>query len=57
MNYEEAMEWLEGKRTGCNLVSREPYETLEVRNAQYDAERTRQAYYVAKYWDERNGIS
>jgi len=51
MNYEEAKEWLKGKRSMCNSIPNDPdgYDmTTEVRVAKADAAMMQQAYYVAK---------
>lgn len=48
MSYNEAIEWLQGKRSTTNTIPREPFETWEVRIAQADAAMAQQAYYIVK---------
>ena len=48
MDYEEAIEWLEGKRSVTNIIPQDPFETWQVRIAQADAAMTQQAYWVVK---------
>ena len=48
MDYEEAIEWLKGKRSMCNIVPRDPFETWQVRTCEADAAKIQQAYWVAK---------
>ncbi len=48
MDYEEAIEWLNGKRSMTNTVPQEPWETWEVRIAQADAAMVQQAYWIVK---------
>ena len=48
MKYEEAVEWLQGKRSMTNIISQEPFETWEVRIAEADAAMTQQAYWIVK---------
>ena len=48
MNYEEAMEWLQGNRSLTNRIPQDPFETWQVRIAQADAAMMQQAYYVLK---------
>lgn len=52
MNPEEALEWVKGLRSMCNVIPRDPYDTWEVRVAQADAAKTQQAYWVLKYEEE-----
>lgn len=52
MEYEEAMEWLKGKRSMCDSIPGNDSEWF-VRTAQADAAMMQQAYWVAKYHDER----
>jgi hypothetical protein len=52
MTLEEAIEWLNGKRSMTNMIPQEPFETWLIRIAQADAAMTEQAYWVAKYWRE-----
>jgi hypothetical protein len=49
MNLEEAIEWLEGKRSMHNSVSDYPIETRDVRCAQMDAAMMQMAYYAWRY--------
>ena len=48
MTYDEAIEWLSGKRSMCNLIPQDPFETWQVRIAQADAAQTEQAYCIVK---------
>jgi len=48
MNYEEAVEWLTGERSMCNIIPQVPFETWQVRTAQADAAKTEQAYWVTR---------
>jgi len=48
MNYTEAIEWLNGKRSMTNTIPRDPFETWEVRIAEADAAMTMQAYWIVK---------
>ena len=53
MTYEEALEWLAGKRSMVNLIpSCNDFETWAVRIAQADAAMIQQAYYIAKFHRE-----
>ena len=52
MNYEEAIEWLNGNRSMTNTIPRDPFETWEVRIAQADAAMTQQAYWIVKATQE-----
>ncbi len=53
MTYEEAMEWLKGKRSTVNNIPTEPHDgTWLVRVAQADAAMTQQAYWIIKAWNE-----
>jgi len=49
MSLEEAMEWLEGKRSMANTLSSDDYEAWHVRVAQSDAAMTQRAYYTWRY--------
>lgn len=53
MNYDEAIEWLEGKRSSVNYIPREPIETFDVRVAQCDAAMTQIAYFIAKHFSNQ----
>lgn len=46
MNYEEALEWLQGKRSMINGISSSDPDLWQVRTAQADAEMTEQAYWI-----------
>ena len=48
MDITEAIAWLKGLRSTCNMVPNEPHETYAVRVAQADAAMTQQAYFVLK---------
>lgn len=52
MNIEEALAWLNGKRSMINIVPQDPMETWEVRIVQADAAMMQQAYWVAKAYKE-----
>lgn len=56
MTHDEAIEWLEGKRSMINSIPSSDYDTLAVRVAQADAAMTQIAYYVwmyqSKIWNE-----
>lgn len=52
MNYDEAVEWLQGKRSMTNIIPQEPFETWQLRIAQADAAMTQQAYYIVKAHNE-----
>jgi len=52
MSREEAIEWINGKRSMTNIIPQEPLETWGVRIAQADAAMTQQAYWVLKALDE-----
>ena len=52
MTYEEALEWLNGKRSMANLIPSNDLETWAVRIAQADAAMIQQAYYIAKFHRE-----
>ena len=54
MNYEEAVEWLEDKRSMTNIIPQEPLETWQVRIAQADAAMVEQAYWVIRAHIEFN---
>lgn len=48
MNYEEAVEWLEGNRSMTNIIPQHPFETWLVRIAEADAHMMQQAYWVVR---------
>ncbi len=55
MTHEEASEWVEGRRSMCNLIPVTPYETYLVRVAEADAAMTQQAYWILKARKEKVG--
>lgn len=48
MDFDEAVEWLNGKRSMTNLIPQDPFETWQVRIAEADAAMTQQAYWIVK---------
>lgn len=50
MNYEEALAWLRGERSTCNMIqsNAETNGPWIVQTAQADAAMTEQAYWIAK---------
>lgn len=48
MNYEDAQEWLQGKRSWANTVPQDPFETWTQRIAEADAKAAEQAYWVVR---------
>ena len=54
MSYEEALEWLQGKRSMVNILSSasEDPNAWAVATAQADAAMTQQAYWVARAHEE-----
>ena len=48
MDYDEAIAWLKGERSMCNIITQDPFETWQVRTCEADAAQTQQAYWVAK---------
>lgn len=52
MNYEEAIEWLRGKRSLTNIIPSEPPETWLVRIVEADANMMKQAYWLARAYKE-----
>ena len=48
MNYKEACEWLEGKRSMTNIIPQDPISTWQGRIAEADAAMTQQAYWIFK---------
>lgn len=53
MTYEEALEWLQGKRSMTNCVSQDPYPTWQGRIAEADAAMTQQAYWIVRAHKEK----
>lgn len=54
MSYEEAIAWLNGERSMINIIPAEPdRSTWQVRVAQADAARCRQAYWIVRARKER----
>lgn len=53
MNFDEAQEWLTGKRSMVNSVPQYPIETYQERVAAADAAMTQMAYWVAKAHSEK----
>jgi len=52
MDYQEAIEWMEGIRDMSNLVQQEPHETWNVRVEQANAAKMEQAYWFLRYHKE-----
>ena len=52
MDIDEAIEWLQGKRSMCNQIPQDPFETWQARIAEADAWKTQQAYWVVKHHRE-----
>ena len=52
MTYNEALEWLQGKRSMINEIPSEPFETWEIRIAEADAAMIQQAYWIVKAYKE-----
>ena len=48
MSYEEAVEWMTGKRSWANNVPAEPYATCQARISEADAWAVQQAYWTLK---------
>jgi len=48
MSYQEAVEWLTGKRSMTNIIPQDPFETWQVRIAEADAAMTQQAYWIVR---------
>ena len=57
MDKREAIEWLNGNRSMCNIIPSDDFGTWEVRIAQADAARTQQAYWIVKAHDEKFHLS
>lgn len=54
MNKQEAIEWMEGKRSATNTIQPEPYETWQIRIAQADAAYLQQAYWILRHLREQD---
>jgi len=52
MEHKEALEWLRGERSMCNLVPQDPHETWQERIARADAAMTERAYWIARAYKE-----
>ena len=52
MDLKEAREWLKGERSMMNIIPQDPHETRLMRIACADAACTKQAYYIAKAYEE-----
>jgi len=48
MNEQEALEWMRGERSMCNIIPQDPLETWAVRTAVADAAKQEQAYWVLR---------
>ena len=48
MTYNEALEWLRGERSMCNIVLQHPIETWQERTARTNAAMTEQAYWIVR---------
>jgi len=48
MNYKEALEWLNGKRSMVNMVTCDPLATWQARIAQADAAMCEHAYWIVR---------
>lgn len=55
MQIEEALEWLDGKRSMTNMIPQHPFETWQGRIAEADAAMTQQAYWIVKAHMEFKG--
>ena len=53
MDYKQAIEWFDGKRSMTNIIPNDPYETRVVRIAEADAAMMQQAYWFLKAHKER----
>lgn len=53
MTFEEALEWINGGRSMCNLIPQEPFDTWTVRIAQADAAMVQAAYWILKAHKEK----
>ena len=54
MDYQEAVEWLNGNRSMTNIIPQDPFETWLVRIAEADAAMTQQAYWIVKAHKDAN---
>lgn len=52
MTKEEAIKWLSGDMSMCNIIPSDNFETWQVRIAQADAAMCQQAYYILKAYNE-----
>lgn len=52
MNLKEARAWLAGERSTTNSIPQDPFETWQIRIAQADAAMTKQAYWIAKAYED-----
>lgn len=54
MTYEEAVAWLRGQRSMCNIIQSDANSNGQwlVQTAQADAAMTQQAYWIVKAWSE-----
>jgi hypothetical protein len=52
MTYEEAVAWLQGQRSMCNIIPTGDDGMWSVKVAQADAAMTQQAYWIVKAWSE-----
>lgn len=48
MNYAEALAWLRGERSMCNIIPQDPLESWQERIARADAACAEQAYWVVR---------
>ena len=48
MNEQEALEWMRGERSLCNVIPQDPLESWQVRTAVADAAKQEQAYWVLR---------
>ena len=56
MEYKEAIAWLRGERSMCNIIPQDPFETWQVRIAEADAAMTQQAYWIVKAHKETTDL-
>jgi len=52
MDNDEAIAWLRGERSMCNMIPQDPFETWQVRTCEADAARVQEAYWIAKAHNE-----
>ena len=57
MNLEEAIEWLEGKRSMTNIIPSNDPDTWLLRIAQADAAMTQRAYFIWLYAQAKVAIN